>query len=127
MLEKEIFPKLRRAEIVVSYTEEGLNDEELKAKALSSPNSMKADEVVFTASKLITDIKEQGRVYESAAIAFPNDHRILNNAGAVAYADGNYNKAKSYFEKALAIMDNNKSKNNLAGIVTGKQIGRAHV
>jgi tetratricopeptide (TPR) repeat protein/outer membrane protein OmpA-like peptidoglycan-associated protein len=116
VLEKEIFPKLRRAEIVVSYTEEGLNDEELKAKALSSPNSMKADEVVFTASKLITDIKEQGRVYESAAIAFPNDHRILNNAGAVAYADGNYNKAKSYFEKALAIMDNNKSKNNLAGI-----------
>jgi len=115
-LEKEIFPKLRRAEIVVSYTEEGLSDEELKAKAMNAPNAMKVDEILFTASKLISNSKDQAKVYEAAALAFPNDSRILNNAGAMAYTEGNYDKAKSYFEKALAIKDNNKSKNNLAGI-----------
>lgn len=115
-LEKDIFPLLRRAELVVSYTEQGLTDDELKAKAMSSPSAMTADELIFTASKLVKDMGEQGKIYDAAALSYPSDHRALNNAGAIAYMQGNYTKAKSNFEKALSAKDNNKTKNNLAGV-----------
>ena len=115
-LEKEIFPALRRAEIVVSYTEMGLSDDELRAKAMSSPAAMTADELIFTASKLVKDLNDQGKIYDAAALSYPTDVRASNNAGAVAYMQGNYAKAKSNFDKALSVKDNNKTKNNLAGV-----------
>ncbi len=115
-LEKEVFPKIRRAVITVNYTEQGLSDDELRAKASSSPATMSADELIFTASTLVKDLNEQGKIYDAAALSYPNDSRALNNAGAVAYMQGNWSKAKTNFEKALNAMDNAKSKNNLAGV-----------
>ncbi len=115
-LEKEVFPKIRRALIVVNYTEQGLSDEELRAKASTSPSSMSADELIFTASTLVKDLNEQGKIYDAAALAYPADVRALNNAGAVAYMQGNVAKAKTNLEKALNVKDNTKTKNNLAGV-----------
>ncbi len=115
-LEKEVFPKIRRAVIVVNYTEQGLSDDELRAKASSSPSEMTADELIFTASTLVKDLNEQGKIYDAAALAYPTDVRALNNAGAVAYMQGNVPKAKMNLEKALNVKDNSKSKNNLAGV-----------
>lgn len=115
-LEKEVFPKIRRAVIVVNYTEQGLSDEELRAKASTSPSEMTADELIFTASTLVKDLNEQGKIYDAAALAYPTDVRALNNAGAVAYMQGNVSKAKMNLEKALNVKDNSKSKNNLAGV-----------
>lgn len=115
-LEKEVFPKIRRAVITINYTEQGLSDDELRAKASSSPATMSADELIFTASTLVKDLNEQGKIYDAAALSYPNDSRALNNAGAVAYMQGNWSKAKTNFEKALNAMDNAKSKNNLAGV-----------
>ncbi|MFM7594673.1 MAG: tetratricopeptide repeat protein [Flavobacteriales bacterium] len=115
-LEKEVFPKIRRAVIVVNYTEQGLSDDELRAKATTSPTEMTADELIFTASTLVKDLSEQGKIYDAAALAYPADARALNNAGAVAYVQGNIIKAKINFEKALNAKDNSKSKNNLAGV-----------
>jgi len=115
-LEKEVFPKIRRAVIVVNYTEQGLSDDELRAKASTSPSSMSADELIFTASTLVKDLNEQGKIYDAAALAYPADVRALNNAGAVAYMQGNVAKAKTNLEKALNVKDNTKTKNNLAGV-----------
>ncbi len=115
-LEKEVFPKIRRTVIVVNYTEQGLSDEELRAKASTSPSEMTADELIFTASTLVKDLNEQGKIYDAAALAYPTDVRALNNAGAVAYMQGNVSKAKMNLEKALNVKDNSKSKNNLAGV-----------
>ena len=115
-LEKEVFPKIRRAVIVVNYTEQGLSDEELRAKASTSPSEMTADELIFTASTLVKDLNEQGKIYDAAALAYPTDVRALNNAGAVAYMQGTVSKAKMNLEKALNAKDNSKSKNNLAGV-----------
>jgi tetratricopeptide (TPR) repeat protein len=115
-LEKEVFPKIRRAVIVVNYTEQGLSDEELRTKASTSPSSMTADELIFTASTLVKDLNEQGKIYDAAALAYPADVRALNNAGAVAYMQGNVAKAKTNLEKALNVKDNTKTKNNLAGV-----------
>jgi len=115
-LEKEVFPKIRRAVIVVNYTEQGLSDDELRAKAAASPAEMSADELIFTASTLVKDIAEQGKIYDAAALAYPSDVRALNNAVAVAYMQGNVAKAKTNLEKALNVKDNSKTKNNLAGV-----------
>jgi tetratricopeptide (TPR) repeat protein len=115
-LEKEVFPKIRRAVIVVNYTEQGLSDDELRAKAAASPAEMSADELIFTASTLVKDLAEQGKIYDAAALAYPSDVRALNNAGAVAYMQGNVAKAKTNLEKALNVKDNSKTKNNLAGV-----------
>lgn len=115
-LEKEVFPKIRRAVIVVNYTEQGLSDDELRAKASASPSAMSADELIFTASTLVKDLNEQGKIYDAAALAYPADVRALNNAGAVAYMQGNVAKAKTNLEKALNVKDNTKTKNNLAGV-----------
>ncbi len=115
-LEKEVFPKIRRAVIVVNYTEQGLSDDELRAKAAASPAEMSGDELIFTASTLVKDIAEQGKIYDAAALAYPSDVRALNNAGAVAYMQGNVAKAKTNLEKALNVKDNSKTKNNLAGV-----------
>ena len=116
-LEKDVFPKIRRAVIVVNYTEQGLSDDELRAKAATSPSAMSADELIFTASTLVKDMAEQGKIYDAAALAYPSDVRALNNAGAVAYMQGNLAKAKTNLEKALNVKDNSMSKNNLAGVV----------
>jgi tetratricopeptide (TPR) repeat protein/outer membrane protein OmpA-like peptidoglycan-associated protein len=115
-LEKEVFPKIRRAVIVVNYTEQGLSDDELRAKADASPAEMSADELIFTASTLVKDLATQGKIYDAAALAYPSDVRALNNAGAVAYMQGNVSKAKTNLEKALNVKDNSKTKNNLAGV-----------
>jgi tetratricopeptide (TPR) repeat protein/outer membrane protein OmpA-like peptidoglycan-associated protein len=115
-LEKEVFPKIRRAVIVVNYTEQGLSDDELRAKADASPAEMSADELIFTASTLVKDLATQGKIYDAAALAYPSDVRALNNAGAVAYMQGNVAKAKTNLEKALNVKDNSKTKNNLAGV-----------
>ena len=115
-LEKEVFPKIRRAVIVVNYTEQGLSDDELRAKADASPAEMSADELIFTASTLVKDLAVQGKIYDAAALAYPSDVRALNNAGAVAYMQGNVAKAKTNLEKALNVKDNSKTKNNLAGV-----------
>jgi outer membrane protein OmpA-like peptidoglycan-associated protein len=105
-LEKEVFPKIRRAVIVVNYTEQGLSDDELRAKADASPAEMSADELIFTASTLVKDLATQGKIYDAAALAYPSDVRALNNAGAVAYMQGNVAKAKTNLEKALNVKDN---------------------
>jgi len=115
-LEKDVFPKIRRAVIVVNYTEQGLTDDELRAKAATSPSAMSADELIFTASTLVKDMAEQGKIYDAAALAYPGDVRALNNAGAIAYMQGNLAKAKTNLEKALNVKDNSMSKNNLAGV-----------
>ena len=115
-LEKEVFPKIRRAVIVVNYIEQGLSDDELRAKADASPAEMSADELIFTASTLVKDLATQGKIYDAAALAYPSDVRALNNAGAVAYMQGNVAKAKTNLEKALNVKDNSKTKNNLAGV-----------
>lgn len=115
-LEKEVFPLLRRAEIVVNYTMEGLTDDELKATAMSSPSTLKKEEAIYTASKLVKDLNDQAKIYDAAILNDPNNYRILNNAGAIYYMQGNFTKAKTCFEKALNLKDNSKIKNNLAGI-----------
>jgi len=114
-LDKNIFPSLRRAEIVTNYDLTGYTDEELKSMSVSSPNELKLEELLFTAT-LTDNLSEKMRLYEVAAKNFPNDHRAFNNMGSVYYQQNKMGDAKAQFEKANGMKDNAISKNNLAAI-----------
>ncbi len=114
-LDKNIFPLLRRAEVVTNYDLTGYTDEELKAISVSSPDSLKLEELLFTAT-LTDNLAEKLRLYQVAAKNFPNDHRAFNNIGAVYYQQNKLSDAKAQFEKANGMKDNAISKNNLAAV-----------
>lgn len=114
-LDRDIFPLLRRAEIKTVYDLTGYSDEELKAISASNPDSLNLEELLFTAT-LTDDLNEKLRLYKVAAKNYPEDHRPVNNIGAVYYQQNKLNEAKAEFEKANGIKDNAISKNNLAAV-----------
>lgn len=123
VLDKDIFPKLRRAEIKVVYDLTGYSDEELKTISKAEPQKLTLEELLFTAS-LTEDLNEKLRLYKEAEIKDPSDWRAANNVGAALYKQGKINEAKAQFEKANGKKDNPISKNNL-GAVAGVNGDRA--
>jgi len=122
-LDKNIFPKLRRAEIKVVYDLTGYSDEELKTISKAEAQKLTYEELLFTAS-LTEDLNEKLRLYREAAIKDPADYRAANNVGAILYMQGKTAEAKAQFEKANTLKDNPISKNNL-GAVAGMGGDRA--
>jgi outer membrane protein OmpA-like peptidoglycan-associated protein len=114
-LDKNIFPKLRRAEIKVTFDLTGFSDEELKAMTVSNPDTLTVEELLFAAT-LTTDLNEKLRIYKIAQKNFSSDFRTSNNVGAVLYMLNKMAEAKAEFEKANSTKDNAISKNNLAAI-----------
>lgn len=122
-LDKNIFPKLRRAEIKVVFDLTGYSDEELKTISKAEPQKLTLEELLFTAT-LTEDLNEKLRLYKEAEIKDPSDWRAANNVGAVLYKQGKLNEAKAQFEKANGMKDNAISKNNL-GAIAGSNGDRA--
>ncbi len=114
-LDKNIFPALRRAEIVTVYDQTGYSDEELKALSVSNPDTLTVEELLFTAT-LTDDLNEKLRLYTIVENNFPDDYRGPNNVGAILYMQNKVADAKAKFEKANGIQDNPVSKNNLGAI-----------
>jgi Flp pilus assembly protein TadD/outer membrane protein OmpA-like peptidoglycan-associated protein len=114
-LEKNILPKLRRTELKVTYDLTGYYDEELVALSKSSIDSLDVEEILFTAT-LTKDLNEKLRLYNEAIRLYPSDHRAYNNAGVILYMQNKMSEAKGNFEKANSIKDNAIAKNNLGAI-----------
>ncbi|MDG1332273.1 MAG: hypothetical protein P8P74_08075 [Crocinitomicaceae bacterium] len=114
-LDKNIFPLLRRSEIVTSYDLTGFSDEELKNYSVSNSDTLNLEELLFCAT-LYEDLNEKLRVYKIAEGRYADDHRPSNNVGAVLYMQNKISEAKGKFEKANGIKDNEISKNNLGAV-----------
>lgn len=114
-LDKNIFPLLRRSEIIVTYDLTGYSDEELKAIASSTPDSLNLEELLFTAT-LVDDLNAKLKIYQVAAKNYAGDHRTHNNIGAVLYMQNKMSEAKAAFEKSNSVKENAIAKNNLAAI-----------
>jgi len=131
-LEKDVFPKIRRAVITVKYKEMGLTEEEIIATAKSNPSSLSIEELLYAGDNL-TDLNEKATVYRAATEKFPSDFRAHNNLGAVLYEMNKISDAKKSLETASNLKDNSMTKNNLAGIallsgdkaLTKKLLGQA--
>jgi len=115
-LEKAVFPVLRRAEITTVYDLTGYSDDELKALAKSTPDSLNLEELLFTAT-LFEDLGEKLRIYQVAQKNYPQDYRTHNNVGAVLFMQGKVNESKTHFEKANSLKTSDLlSQNNLAAV-----------
>lgn len=119
-LEKDIFPQLRRSQVTISYDLNGLTDEELLQWAQSKPDSLKLEEVLFTANTLVDDMNEKLRLYQVAAKNFPNDWRPVNNIGYIYMMQNKPEDAATQFEKAAGMDQNAVVTNNLGVIARQK-------
>lgn len=98
-LTSEILPKLRRARITLNYQLIGRTDTQIKEQYESDPQVLSLEEILYS-SILTDDLKKQEEIFNTAIRLFPNDYRAYNNLGVMAYNNGDYNTAKSYFAKA---------------------------
>jgi len=116
-LEKDVFPKIRRANIIVNYTENGLTDDEILKATINNPSILGVEELLFAAKNLTQDLNEKARIYQLAASNFDSDYRTHNNLGALSFSQNKIADAKKSFEKSNSLNENIAAKNNLAGVV----------
>ena len=116
-LEKDVFPKIRRANIVVNYTENGLTDEEIMQASINNPSILGVEELLYAAKNLTQDLNEKARIYQLATSNFGSDFRTHNNLGALSFSQNKMADAKKSLEKSNSIKENIAAKNNLAGVV----------
>ena len=112
-LKKEILPGLRRSEFRVVVTVNGYTDEELKELAQNEPEKLQIEEILFTASLYEDNLDQQYNIYKKAAELFPQDWRTHNNTGWVAFKQGRYDEAESYFKAAKDVENNATVSNNI--------------
>ena len=98
-LEKDILPMLRRAEITVNSYEPKRPDEQLKAYALSNPDSLKVNELLYAAT-MYDENPDKLAVYRNVIKYYPQCFRGYNNAGVVLVDLGEYDEAGQMFVKA---------------------------
>ena len=115
-LEKDVFPKIRRAVIQVNYSEKGLTDTEINQALVNNTSILGVEELLYAAESLTNNISEKSKIYELAVGNFSADHRCHNNLGAVRFLQNRRQDAKINFEKSNSLKDNASSKNNLAGV-----------
>ncbi|MBM3453783.1 MAG: hypothetical protein FJX80_01395 [Bacteroidetes bacterium] len=113
-LEKEVFPAIRRTVIVLTYTETGLTDDELRTRAVSSPSSLTVEELLFTAEKLITNVNDKVALYSTGIQMYAADPRVQNNSGVALFLNSKFGDALAAFEKANQINPDPVTSNNLA-------------
>jgi tetratricopeptide (TPR) repeat protein len=115
-LDNDIFPELRRSQIIVNYKENGLTDEELKSAVASNPQSLTIEEMLFTANKLTSDDDSKLAIYKEVIKKDASDWRGFTNAGVILYKKGNTTDANEMFAKAYAAEKNGVTSNNI-GVV----------
>ncbi|MGE4587200.1 MAG: hypothetical protein AB7D05_07650 [Mangrovibacterium sp.] len=112
----EILPKLRRAKITTTVDLIGKTDEEIASLAASDPASLNPAELLYAAT-LTDDKAEKMRIYKSFQRVYADDWRGYNNEGVVLCSQGEFSKAKSLFEKAESLKNDELIiKNNLGAV-----------
>lgn len=118
-LDNTIFPKLRRAEIKVTYETTGHSDELYMIIAKTNPEKLGVEELLYAAS-IQKDLGEKALIYAACEKLYPSDYRAYNNVGVLLFTQGKVSEAESKFEKAISVKDNGISKNNLAAVAGSK-------
>ena len=102
----KVLPKLRRSVLKVNVDVIGWSDEELNQLFDTKPDTLKLEELLFTAT-LTQNLDRQLAIYKKTAEKFPTDWRGFNNAGFVLIKQGKVAEAKEQFEKAKSIESTN--------------------
>ncbi len=113
VIAEEILPQLRRSKFTVNIAIVGYSDEELKEVAVSNPDTLKVEELMYAAT-LFTDLNTKLSVYQKVASNYADDWRGHNNVGYIYLKQGKVAEAKAAFEEAKKLdASNTKVLNNL--------------
>lgn len=111
-----ILPQLRRSRLTINYEVIGRDDNQINAQLNSDASKLSIEELLYAATLKDTP-EEKEAVYKKITELYPNDSRAYNNLASVEYAKGNYDKAKSYAQKALSIDPSNAEANANLGLI----------
>jgi len=118
-IEKEILPALRRSMITLHYDVEGYSDEELTDLAMSNPDTLTVEEVLYAAT-LFESNEDKLKVYEAASRVHSGDWRGPNNEGVCLMEMGKLNQAADRFMAADERGDSPIINNNLGAVARMK-------
>jgi len=108
----QILPDLRRSKFTVNVDNIGYSDDELKSLFQSNPNSLKMEEILYTAT-LYNDLNTKLAVYQKAMANFPDCFRAANNVGYINILKGDAAAARTALEKAKSLKNTDAVNNNL--------------
>ncbi len=115
VIENEILPNLRRSEITVKGEMTSFSDEKIKEYAMSSPDTLSAEELLYAAT-MFEDMNEKLTIYQTYTKLHAEDWRGPNNVGYVYYMENKLTEAKTEFDKANSLSPNNPVINNNLGV-----------
>lgn len=116
----QILPALRRAKLTVNGEKKAKTDELLIQMAAATPDSLTAEELLYTAS-ITTDMSTQTIIYGNCARIYPNEWRGHNNLGCMYLMQNKIDEAGAAFEKANQASANNPAVLNNLGIIAMKK------
>jgi Tfp pilus assembly protein PilF len=116
----QILPSLRRAKITVNAEKKCKTDEVLTQMAASMPDSLTAEELLYTAS-ITSDMATQTAIYSNCARIYANEWRAHNNLGCMYLMQNKINEAGASFDKANQASANNPAVLNNLGIIAMKK------
>ena len=115
-LADEILPQLRRARLTANYDIIGRSDEEINEAFDTDAKVLSVEELLYAAT-LTNDNARKQAIFTKTTQLFPNDFRAYNNLGEMAFAEGNVEKAESYFKQAASKSANAPEVNANLGLV----------
>ncbi|MCB0395324.1 MAG: hypothetical protein KDD36_01645 [Flavobacteriales bacterium] len=116
MLEKEIFPQLRRSEVRVSVKKKEFTQDQLKDYVFSTMDTLNDTEILYAAT-LFDDNAKKLQIYQAFASKYPDDWRGPNNVGAILLLDGKVSEAETEFKKAKVLAAEESAVVNNMGII----------
>lgn len=111
-----ILPQLRRSRLTINYETVGRSDSEIQEQYKADATQLSVEELLYAAT-LEDNADAKEAIYKKTTEVYPNDYRAYNNIAGIEYAKGNYDNAKQYAEKALAINPSNSEANANLGLI----------
>jgi Flp pilus assembly protein TadD len=101
-LAKEVLPELRRSRIAVNYELIGRSDDEIQKQYTDDASKLSVEEILYDAT--LTDKEtEKEEIYKKTTQVYPNDYRAYNDLATMAFEKGDYDTAKGYLQKSVAV------------------------
>lgn len=114
-LAETILPRLRRSRLIANVEIIGKTDDEIKSAVNAGKmRELSVEELLYAAT---LDGMPEEAIYTQVTVQYPNDYRGWNNLGVLQYEAGNVAKATQNFNKAKSISSSAKEANANLGLI----------